>query len=368
MIIKKNEENCEPKEDVIIEVSKIIDEINYTLKIYFSKDKQSIIFKIEQENIQMHYYYEKFYLLDFKRDHKRYSPMNNLSQIFQDIQFIINKYSTKIENYVSNKIKITIYNNSEIFVIFTLRKKIRSQNRLNLVLMDQIQDNKNKVKTMKKQSTKLEKNLKSQNDIINDINNKIDTINENLDNIIKEINDIKEDIKNNSKENKINKITKKKKEEEKCKNIKEEIKEDDEIFSNKKNKIYSKEAFYKIVFMLNIFIVILIAYLFFKMRSLEQKEKVEKIKANKMRKKYSFVNILESLSEDDIKFIQHAFETGEIINDNDGNLEEENEDDNNNNDIKISNKDNKDENIYKDLKGVINKNKKMKENMKKEED
>ena len=106
MIIKKNEENCEPKEDVIIEVSKIIDEINYTLKIYFSKDKQSIIFKIEQENIQMHYYYEKFYLLDFKRDHKRYSLMNNLSQIFQDIQFIINKYSTKIENDVSNKIKI----------------------------------------------------------------------------------------------------------------------------------------------------------------------------------------------------------------------------------------------------------------------
>jgi hypothetical protein len=234
--------------------------------------------------------------------------------------------------------------------------------------MDQIQDNKNKVKTMKKQSTKLEKNLKSQNDIINDINNKIDTINENLDNIIKEINDIKEDIKNNSKENKKDKITKKKKEEEKCKNIKEEIKEDDEIFSNKKNKIYSKEAFYKIVFMLNIFIVILIAYLFFKMRSLEQKEKIEKIKENKMRKKYSFVNILESLSEDDIKFIQHAFETGEIINDNDGNLEEENEDDNNNNDIKISNKDNKDENIYKDLKGIINKNKKLKKNVKKEGD
>ena len=120
--------------------------------------------------------------------------------------------------------------------------------------------------------------------------------------------------------------------------------------------------------MLNIFIVILIAYLFFKMRSLEQKEKIEKIKSNKMRKKYSFVNILESLSEDDIKFIQHAFETGEIIGSDDGNLEEENEDDNNNNDIKISNKDNKDENIYKDLKGVINKNKKLKENMKKEGD
>ena len=148
MILKKNEENFEPKEEAIIEVSQIIDEINYTLKIYFSKDKQSIIFKIEQENIQPHYYYEKFYLIDFKRDYKRYSLMNNLSEIFQDIQLIINKFSTKIENDPSNKVKITIHNNSDILAVFTLRKKIRSQNRLNVVLMDQIQENKNKVKSV----------------------------------------------------------------------------------------------------------------------------------------------------------------------------------------------------------------------------
>ena len=58
--------------------------------------------------------------------------MNNLSEIFQDIQLIINKFSTKIENDPSNKVKITIHNNSDILAVFTLRKKIRSQNRLNL--------------------------------------------------------------------------------------------------------------------------------------------------------------------------------------------------------------------------------------------
>ena len=375
MILKKNEENFEPKEEAIIEVSQIIDEINYTLKIYFSKDKQSIIFKIEQENIQPHYYYEKFYLIDFKRDYKRYSLMNNLSEIFQDIQLIINKFSTKIENDPSNKVKITIHNNSDILAVFTLRKKIRSQNRLNVVLMDQIQENKNKVKSIKKQSTKLEKNMKSQNDLINDINNKIDTINENLDNIIKEINDIKDDIKsknNNFKENKRNKIAKKIKEEEKSKNndIKDikERKEEEEIIQNKKKKICKKETFYEIVFILNIFIIILIAYLFFKMKSLEQKEQFEKKKVNKMKKKYSFVNIFESLSEEDIKFIQHAFETGEITKNSDDDDDEEEDDDKNKNDIKIDIKDNKGENIEKDLKDDKAGNKKQKESVKKEKD
>ena len=370
MILKKNEENFEPKEEAIIKVSQIIDEINYTLNIYFSKDKQSIIFKIEQENIQTHYYYEKFYLKDFKRDYKRSTLMNNLSEVFQDIKLIINKYSTKIENDPSNKVKITIYNNSDILANFTLRKKILSQNRLNVVLMDQIQENKNKVKSIKKQSTKLEKNMKSQNDLINDINNKIDTINENLDNIIKEINDIKDDIKNknnNFKENKRNKTTKKIKEEEKSKNNdikKEEIKGEDEIIQNQKKKICKKEKFYEIVFIFNIFIIILIAYLFFKMKSLEQKEQFEKKKVNKMKKKYSFVNILESLSEEDIKFIQHAFETGEITKNDD----EEDGDDEDKNDIKIDIKDNKGENIEKDLKGDKNDNKRLKENVKKEND
>ena len=87
-----------------------------------------------------------------------------------------------------------------------------------------------------------------------------------------------------------------------------------------------------------------------------------------MKKKYSFVNIFESLSEEDIKFIQHAFETGEITKNSDDDDDEEEDDDKNKNDIKIDIKDNKGENIEKDLKDDKTGNKKLNENVKKEKD
>ena len=117
--------------------------------------------------------------------------------------------------------------------------------------------------------------------------------------------------------------------------------------------------------------MILIAYLFFKMKSLEQKEQFEKKKVNKMKKKYSFDNIFESLSEEDIKFIQHAFETGEITKNSDDDDDEEEDEDKNKNDVKINNKDNKNnkgENNEKDLKDDKAGNKKQKESVKKEKD
>ena len=376
MIIKKNEENFEPKEDVI-EVSSKLDEINYSLKIYFSKDKQSIIFKVEQEYIQTHYYYEKFFLIDFKRDYKRFNMMNTLVEIFQNLKSIIDTYSTKIENAPSNKLKITISNNSEIIAIFNLRKKIRSQNRLNLVLMEQIQENRNKIKSIKKQSAKLEKNMKSQNDIINDINSKIDNINENLENLLKELNNIKEDTNNNSssipkrnENKKQNKINKKIKEEEidnkkDITNKKEEGKEyEDDISLTEKETKCKKQVFYEILFILNIFIIIFIAYLFWKIKSLEIKGREEYLKIEQLKKKYSFFRQLDSLDVEDIKFLQNTFVTGEIYldveekeNENIREDEEKNEEVDNINELN----ENKNENIDNDFKDEIKNNKRSKE-------
>ena len=374
MIIKKNEENFEPKEDAI-EVSQKLDEINYSLKIYFSKDKQSIIFKVEQEYIQTHYYYEKFFLIDFKRDYKRFNMMNTLVDIFQNLKSIIGKYSTKIENAPSNKLKITISNNSEIIAIFNLRKKIRSQNRLNLVLMEQ--ENRNKIKSIKKQSAKLEKNMKSQNDIINDINSKIDNINENLENLLKELNNIKEDTNNNSssipkrnENKKQNKINKKIKEEEidnkkDITNKKEEGKEyEDDISLTEKETKCKKQVFYEILFILNIFIIIFIAYLFWKIKSLEIKGREEYLKIEQLKKKYSFFRQLDSLDVEDIKFLQNTFVTGEIYldveekeNENIREDEEKNEEVDNINELN----ENKNENIDNDFKDEIKNNKRSKE-------
>ena len=87
MIIKKNEEKLEQNENVINELTIENGEINYCLKIYFSKDKKAIIFKVSQENIKTHYYYEKFYPADFQKDHPKYNSINDnntLINISQD--------------------------------------------------------------------------------------------------------------------------------------------------------------------------------------------------------------------------------------------------------------------------------------------
>ena len=309
----KNGQDIQNHEDEIIEISKIINEINFSLKIYFSKDKQSIIFKVEQDDIQTHYYYEKFYLLDLKNNNKRFSLMNNLNEIFLNIKYIIEKYSTKIEEEPSNKIKIEFSNNSEIIATFSLRKKILSQNRLNPILVQQIQLNKNKIKAIKKQASKLEKSVSNQTDMINEINKKIESINENLNNIINTINNFKEDLKNEQ----INTQNQKKNKEEKSKRHKEEeinknkekigIKEENSDKSTKKN-FNNKNSFLELVFIINLFIIILIAYLFYRVNLVENNEILEKTRKNKLKSMFSILDALENLEGDDLNFIQDMFE------------------------------------------------------------
>ena len=83
MILKKNEEKSKEEENDFIKVSQKIGEIIYDSKIYFSKDKQSIIFKIEQDNIQTYYYYEKFQIFELKNNFKIFNNLNTLNDIYQ---------------------------------------------------------------------------------------------------------------------------------------------------------------------------------------------------------------------------------------------------------------------------------------------
>ena len=300
----KNGENIQNHEDNIIEITKNINEINFSLKIYFAKDKQSIIFKVEQDNIQTYYYYEKFYLLDFKNNNKRFNLMNNLNEIYLNIKYIVDKYSTKIEEETTNKIKIEFSNNSEIIATFSLRKKILSQNRLNPILEQQIQLNKNKIKAIKKQASKLEKSVNNQTDMINDINKKIDSINENLDNIIKEINNFKENLKNNEiySENKEKKEIKKE-------NSKRKNKEDNNEEIHKRAFCNIKKI-YELLLFISIFIIILISHLFYRIKLVENNDLLEKIKKNKIKTQYSILNAIENLTPDDMKYLQNVIDEG----------------------------------------------------------
>jgi hypothetical protein len=85
---------------------------------------------------------------------------------------------------------------------FSLRKKIVSQNRLNYELVGEIQENKSKIKLLKKQIAKLDKTIQNKNNILDSINNTlsqmkiaVDKINLNQNNI--ENNDSDTKKKNN---------------------------------------------------------------------------------------------------------------------------------------------------------------------------
>ena len=344
MILKKNEEKSKDEEDDIIEVSQKTDETTYFLKIYYSKDKQSIIFKVEQENIQTYYYYEKYQLSDLKKGNNKFNTMNTLTEVYQNIKLISDKSTSKFEIESSNKIKISFLDKSQTLLDFTLRKKVISQNRLNSIIIRQLEENKTKIKSIKKNTNKIEKNINEQNESINDINTKMETISEKLENIIKEIDHIKNTVKNISTINH-NKQDKCNDKNNKNKNSKEshddKHKNTTEIVNNKKgNKSCCK--IYEFIFMLNLTIIILIAYIFFKLKAIDEKGDIEKQKLNSLKDKYSFLNYLYGMTDQELLYIQNTFISG-IIQEKEKKIKNNNEQENKN-DIDNNDKNNNFEN------------------------
>ena len=362
MILKKNEEKSKDEEDDIIEVSQKTDETTYFLKIYYSKDKQSIIFKVEQENIQTYYYYEKYQLSDLKKGNNKFNKMNTLTEVYQNIKLISDKSTSKFEIESSNKIKISFLDKSQTLLDFTLRKKVISQNRLNSIIIRQLEENKTKIKSIKKNTNKIEKNINEQNESINDINTKMETISEKLENIIKEIDHIKNTVKNISTINH-NKQDKCNDKNNKNKNSKEshddKHKNTTEIINNKKgNKSCCK--IYEFIFMLNLTIIILIAYIFFKLKAIDEKGEIEKQKLNSLKDKYSFLNYLYGMTDQELLYIQNTFISGiikekekEIKNNNE--QENKNDIDNNdrNNNFENKNIDEKKKRKYEETKNTM---------------
>lgn len=362
MILKKNEEKSKDEEDDIIEVSQKTDQTTYFLKIYYSKDKQSIIFKVEQENIQTYYYYEKYQLSDLKKGNNKFNKMNTLTEVYQNIKLISDKSTSKFEIESSNKIKISFLDKSQTLLDFTLRKKVISQNRLNSIIIRQLEENKTKIKSIKKNTNKIEKNINEQNESINDINTKMETISEKLENIIKEIDHIKNTVKNISTINH-NKQDKCNDKNNKNKNSKEsdddKHKNTTEIINNKKgNKSCCK--IYEFIFMLNLTIIILIAYIFFKLKAIDEKGEIEKQKLYSLKDKYSFLNYLYGMTDQELLYIQNTFISGiiqekekEIKNNNE--QENKNDIDNNdrNNNFENKNIDEKKKRKYEETKNTM---------------
>ena len=175
----------------------------YLMNIYPSKDNINIIFKIEKEKIQTFYYLSKFDLKNFKRVNKIFLDDINIHDIFLHLKDICIKYIVNLETAnKSNKIFI-IFKNFETKKIkfkFALFKIIISQEKLNPLLEDQIEDNKIKLNFLRNQIIKMDKSINVKNDIINNIKTNLSSINEKLNNIslIYANNNINANINSNS--------------------------------------------------------------------------------------------------------------------------------------------------------------------------
>jgi hypothetical protein len=340
MNINENEKENEQKEEEptdIIKISLNIEEDKYTIKIYSSKDNSTIIFKIEQENIQTFYFYEKFDLRDFKQKHKEFLTNESIQDIFNTLKKIIEKNTTKLEKN-QLKMNISFLNKSETIATFSLRKKLVSQNRLNPLLVEQIQENKSKLNTIKKQIVKFDKSIQNQNDTMNNLNSKMDLINNNIKNIISDINNINSIIKNfiqNEKiKNSINNNEEKTKNNNKRANknnnkdiIKKEnintyINNKDNIFNVKKeenaydvkkeninfscfkNTISKIERNNKILFLLDIIIYFLIFYLILYSNRLNNILQEEKTKNQKLLKRMSIFEIMDKISDEQFDYFE----------------------------------------------------------------
>ena len=154
------------------------DNTKFLLKIFPSKDNITLIFKLEKEKIQTYYYYAKYDLDDFKLINKKFSQEINIKNIYYRMKDIIINQTCKLEKKGIKYDVIFMKKNKEKTAVFTLKKKIVAQERLNDLLIIQIQEDKAKIKVLKKQIAKLDKTIQNKNDIIDNINNEIINLSE----------------------------------------------------------------------------------------------------------------------------------------------------------------------------------------------
>ena len=153
-------------------------ETKFLLKIFPSKDNISLIFKLEKEKIQTYYYYAKYDLDDFKLINKKFSQEINIKNVYYRMKDIIINQTCKLEKKGIKYDVIFMKKNKEKTAVFTVKKKIVAQERLNDLLIFQIQEDKAKIKVLKKQIAKLDKTIQNKNDIIDNINNEIINLSE----------------------------------------------------------------------------------------------------------------------------------------------------------------------------------------------
>jgi hypothetical protein len=269
-----------------------IDDEIYLIKIYPSKDNITIIFKIEKEKIKTYYYYEKFDLRDFKQKNKIFINDENIKEVFITLKNIIDKSSkTLVINLYKSVIKFSKEN--EFVIDFTLRKKIISQNRLNPILISQIEDTNNGIDLLTKHMAKINTNIEKQKNIIEGIKSNIVNINNNLKNLKSDIQSIFDLTKKMSKRNDKNNINKN---EFKKLNNNQENKDNEETFLCFENLKLNRNGILLLLFLFNIITLLVASNILTSINKMKCQLGVEKINEKEFNKKLKIMNVLNEFS------------------------------------------------------------------------
>ena len=318
MEIKENDNNFKNilDENNILKILLNINEEKYLLKIYLSNDNINLIFKLEKEKIQTYYYFEKFDLRDFRQANKTFLSDINIHEVFLHLKDIAKKSIITLEKK-EMKVNITFKIKCEEKYVFgfVLRKKIVAQDRLNPLLVEQIQDNKSKINTLKKQIIKFDNSLQIKNDIINNINNKITNINNILNNIslnsVNNSNSTKNSSSNEDNSENTSSISTRevdskrgKKNKKKNKNIYKKSKfgqhdnknnnnNDSDVFCFESMEIFQNKKVIELLIILNVVTILIVMYILGSIYNLKSNLDYDKIKDE------DFMNKLAYLSFDD---------------------------------------------------------------------
>ena len=167
-----------------IKIPIYLNEEKYIINIYPSKNNINIIFKLEKEKIISYYFFAKFDLKDFHQLNKVFLIDKNINDIFISLKLLCKSYIINIQPTKKEyKMNIVLQNLENKKIKFTLIKKIVSQEKINPILEEQIEDNKLKLNILRNQIIKMNKLSLLKNDVINKIKSSLTNINNKLNNI-----------------------------------------------------------------------------------------------------------------------------------------------------------------------------------------
>ena len=231
----QTEKELKEKAKNMVKIPINLDGIKYILKLYLSEEKNSIIFKLLKERTLMQFYFEKFFLHDFRQKSRIFMIDYTITQILTHMKKLLTKSVIFAKKKDENNMIITIKSIEEnkYLLNFELKKVILPQNQLNLQLDEQIQENKTIIQFLNAQIEKLTKVVQDKTDIIKNFNNNITSINKS----INDINIITNNINNNNNNN-----NNKKEEEEKKENVAKKIEKKETKEKKEENEDTSKKT------------------------------------------------------------------------------------------------------------------------------